>query len=103
MSDLLVIPKDLEEEYADVCGIVEKFFKLPDYMSDYDTKAWAGNALATKQHIERIARLEAENVRLRAQVERPYEALEGALSFQTKKQRSSAAALIAARKKAENG
>src|ERR1035437_6395541 len=39
-----------------------------------------------------------EVVTLRALVERLYEALEGALSFQTKTQRSSAAALIAARK-----
>jgi hypothetical protein len=50
----------------------------------------------------RFESLRKENATLRAQVERLYEALEGARSFQTKKQRRSAAALIAARKEARS-
>ena len=70
MSEPLVIPEDLQEEYAEVCDIVVGFDNGPDFMRDWDTKAWAGNALATKQHIERIARAETENAALRDKVER---------------------------------
>lgn len=104
MSEPLVIPEDLKK----VCPLCkgEKQITYDDIDSRELGECYACQGtgevwiLTRTGMAERIARAEAEVATLRSQVERLYEALEGALSFQTKKQRSIAAALIAARKEA---